>query len=261
MSFDQFKQTKVASRRSAIADLYSTPFDIISDKTTQRFMILATPRSGSTLLAVHLAKTGLLGLPLEYLNLDHLRFKGIKTERQVTEFLDELERRRTTPNGVFGVKLFSHFAKQIEEEMPLLFNHLFKSYHVIHVLRRDRVAQAISDVRARQTGRWFSDQEEAKEPEYSYQAIKSAVRRIRNNERWCRDTLEDLGINPVIVHYEDFVQNPSNILQAIKNRIAGMVLEGAEVTKLPNLSIQRDEISEQWKLRFKADRAESSAER
>jgi hypothetical protein len=71
----------------------------------QRYVILFTPRSGSSWLTQLLSSTQRLGLPEEYINPDFVfdvaRFLNAKTSGQL---LDALLRRRKTENGIFGIE-------------------------------------------------------------------------------------------------------------------------------------------------------------
>ncbi|MBV9278904.1 MAG: hypothetical protein JOZ41_02370 [Chloroflexi bacterium] len=75
-------------------------------------------------------------------------------------------REGTTPNGIFGVKVMATYV--VEDVLgrlrrlpdraslpaPALLTSVFPNLHYVHMRRRDRVRQAVSWVRAHQTGIW-----------------------------------------------------------------------------------------------------------
>lgn len=93
------------------------------------YLIVGNPRSGTTYLASALAATGVLGLPYEYFwdlgrpeRLDAIqRALGAKgaEDSEYVERINDVFRRGTTPNGVFGAKLFWPDAHQLAERRDL----------------------------------------------------------------------------------------------------------------------------------------------
>jgi LPS sulfotransferase NodH len=78
----------------------------------RNYLILSTPRSGSTLLGFLLVGCGMMGVPHEYLHATaHMPaiakrwgIVGANGAIDVTEYFKILRRRRTTPNGFFWVE-------------------------------------------------------------------------------------------------------------------------------------------------------------
>src|SRR5262249_15586129 len=83
-----------------------------------KYLICSTPRSGSTLLSTGLASTGRAGRPLEYLSQPYgVVFKERNGRLLLPEYWRFLVTRRTTPNGVFGMKMhFDQFANNLGGE-------------------------------------------------------------------------------------------------------------------------------------------------
>lgn len=128
-----------------------------------RYLLCSTARCGSNLVSDMLQQTGLAGDPMEYLNprymAGYLRSKGWAPTSGVhlTEYLAEMERRRSTPNGYFGLKAhFEHlqgiYKDRLEQAVPFL--QRFDS--IILLRRRDKIAQAVSLHKARVTQIWSS---------------------------------------------------------------------------------------------------------
>jgi LPS sulfotransferase NodH len=75
------------------------------------YAICCEPRSGSVYLCQLLASTGVLGNPTEYFNADTLRARGVADYPADKEGqLAQIPRLGATPNGVYGVKVFSRDA-------------------------------------------------------------------------------------------------------------------------------------------------------
>ena len=72
------------------------------------YIVCALPRSGSSLLCDILAATELAGAPTEYFD-DNQRTvfaRHWNVARDAREYLDAMIARKTSPNGVFGLKAF-----------------------------------------------------------------------------------------------------------------------------------------------------------
>ncbi len=133
------------------------------------YLMLATPRSGSTLLGQGLQATGLAGEPREFFG--HKLAFWMERWRTPTlpAYAARLVRARATPNGVFGAKLLYRQLLHLETlarqdpdlaELPLadVLARLFPNLHLIWITRDDKIRQAISWHKARQTGVWGQDQ-------------------------------------------------------------------------------------------------------
>ena len=87
----------------------------------------------------------------------------------------------TTPNGVFGAKVMWTHREDYERRMAGV--ELPRLRHV-QMVRRDKVAQAVSLWTAVQTLRWRDEGEgdEGPEPVYSFAAIRHLARELREQE-------------------------------------------------------------------------------
>lgn len=96
----------------------------------------------------------LLGAPLEYFNLDdRVHVEGSSGEG-LHDYVRDLHRRRTTPSGVFGSKLFTADIRAIFEREPEALP-LIQADKVIRLRRRRKVEQAISYSMARRSREWI----------------------------------------------------------------------------------------------------------
>ena len=120
------------------------------------YMVCSIPRSGSSLLCELLCATGRAGAPTEFF--DATLMKEFSTAWQVESFeqyLDALLRKKTSPNGVFGVKV--HYGQFIDAFGDADVTGLFPNLRFIYIRRQDHVRQAVSYARAEQTGQWAAD--------------------------------------------------------------------------------------------------------
>jgi trehalose 2-sulfotransferase len=129
-----------------------------------RYCILSSQRSGSTLLARMLFQTRLAGDPLEFFNLRLLRLAQVQTGNQSLtpiEFARLMELRRTSPNGVFGMKIhYEQMLRAFQSSVPnqKMIEFLRNQHHLFWMRRRDRISQAISLAVATQTNSWSSEE-------------------------------------------------------------------------------------------------------
>ena len=185
-----------------------------------------TSRSGSALLCVALASTGVAGQPEEYFHpgatatLGKPAWREDWQTRDFESILREPMRYGTTPNGVFGSKLLLEESIDIGDRLRRLsgnhdpntarvFANTFPEPRYLWITRRDKVRQAISLFRAKQSGEWIRKVEStpaATNLVFSYRLIDGLLRHIVQTEAaWARFFI-DSGIVPHTVVYEDLVQ-------------------------------------------------------
>lgn len=182
---------------------------------TLRYCIASTPRSGSTLLSRTLHATGRAGVPMEYLSpalLSAWRRLNPASRQELRSYVADLEGRRTTENGVFGLKL--HWAQlhnlAAASRAPIAgVEQAVLGAHTKFILirRRDKLSQAISLHIANQTRVYHSDQREFRdcEPVFDSQAISAHVARIFSEEADWRAYLDQRDAERIEVCYEELV--------------------------------------------------------
>lgn len=155
------------------------------EKPSKVLVIASTGRCGSHMLGHALYETGKFGFPLEYANPDNLsewkRRLGIDDVREV---LAEIQRRRTSPNGVFGIKIHYLHIQELGGFDGL--TALFPEARYVLLSRKDVLRQAVSLALAIQTGVWIAGQKPFNEnPEYDHAQIDKCLRdTIRDNASW-----------------------------------------------------------------------------
>ena len=144
------------------------------------YIICTAPRTGSTLLAEALKVTGRAGRPAEYFDIHAhneqywIRTLGIRND---AEYIEKVVEAGTTSNGVFGLKVHFHQLRAVHAKLlaaaqsqkvngpamsvEALLRARFGEPRYIWLMRRNKVAEAISYYRAAKTGLWRSLSAEA----------------------------------------------------------------------------------------------------
>lgn len=249
--------TKGENGAPSVSALYSQAFNFprgAADRPGQNYLIATAPRTGSTLLSIHLFKHVGFGLPLEYLNIDRLDVRLASTgTRSVGEYWDHiLSHRRDDVSGVFGMKCFANQATFIQLKWPELFETFFLQARVVRLLRRDVLAQAVSLARAFQTSRWFSDQRESRPPVYDRDEITKALHHIQRQNAWWDDLLGRHAVTPLTLYYEDFADAPETAVAATSS-LVGIDRLVPRVCRTPDIRTQSDAINLAWVQRYASE--------
>lgn len=189
-----------------------------SNQVKVRYSILSSPRSGSTLLARALYKTGLAGDPHEYLNPSAIaayQANCNSTQVNITDYLKDIEARRTSANGYFGIKThYFHLArlgKSKDSAFQLVKNFLASQNKLIFISRRNKIAQSVSYYIAQQSGRWTSEHERyLKNNDDSHfifdpLALSRCLQRIIDDDESWRNALYLSGKPYLEIIFEDFI--------------------------------------------------------
>jgi LPS sulfotransferase NodH len=234
-------------------------------KTPARsYLICSTPRCGSTLLGADLADAK-LGVPAEYFNAVFRQPLATRwgCDESFEPFLRALHVNRTSPSGLFGLKVHWFQLRELRIEMaggkvepsnpyrvdagflePVLPNCRF-----IHVVRRDVVAQAVSLYIAWKTQDWMraaGEGPEAPVPPYDYGAIDRARRLIESEEVGWDRFFRHNRIDPLVLVYEDFVQDRAGTMRRIAEFVGEPVPSDAQLPREPWLAVQRTEVNREY---------------
>lgn len=198
--------------------------------SNKRYVIAATARSGSSLLADYLRQTSVLGNPSEVLNKGTMKFKNtVRNIRNKRLGLpvpkDQLERMRCIINSenpetmdVFGVKILaSQFFGRSGAERDEIDSRLMSTHRFIFLKRKDKAKQAISHSIAAQTGSWSTKQSPSStaEPSYSfYDIIQSMYEAIGHEKMWEAYFAKN-RIKPLRVSYEELIEDKQRVIKSI----------------------------------------------
>jgi LPS sulfotransferase NodH len=237
---------------------YEKKFDFPERSEPPRllYMLASVPRSGSTFLSHLLWRSGSLGAPLEYLNFlpgspYHLAHGA--PDRQVELWRSALHR-RTSPNGVFGIKCFSAQLRELQQSNPALLLEVMAALlpangpaYVVRLKRRDPVAHAISYARAALSGVWHKVQESptAAEVEFSAKAVDHARRLLDQQETDWDHLFAEIGVEPLVLWHEDVIAQPAEAVQAVADFL-GVPLDPAAAVAVPEIEKQADRDSRRW---------------
>ena len=214
--------------------------------------------------------SGLAGWPEEYFWRDDEPFWSEQWNVSTyADYLDKAIEQGSTSNGVFGAKVmmgggyFEHFVSNLAQlpeykdgdmSVPELVSRTFPNLHYVWVTRRNKVRQAVSWLKAIQTGIWAWTEDEPpaleREPEFKFEAIDHLVQEIVMREASWQEYFAAGGIGPSVVVYE-------NLIPAYEET-AMRVLEYLGIPVHPDLVFgerkmrkQADEVSEEWVMRYR----------
>ena len=243
---------------------YEAEFDFPPFLGTPRrtYLLASVPRSGSTYVSHLLWQTGCLGAPLEYCNFDPAGPYGraSRSPAEQQRLWRAVLARRTSPNGVFGLKGFPVQFEALQQDNPALLVEVMRTAlpsrehgRVILLHRRDRTAHAISYARAILSGIWRAEQERGGrvEPDYSRIAVERAERMIESQEGAWRAMLADLQIAPLELWYEDVLADPPATIKAVVDYLSVEIDPGAAV-KVPPIERQSQHGALAWARRHKS---------
>jgi LPS sulfotransferase NodH len=229
----------------------SPEFDCEPAEHTSTLVIASTGRSGSHMLGRTLRQTGVFGFPLEYLHRDNFRQWGrITGQTRPLEILRAIIRRRTSPNGVFGIKL--HYSQLVGfGDTATLLGTLVNPFFV-HLTRGDVVAQAVSYSIAVQTGQWASEQQ-PRSPDATYNAalINRCLREILADNAGWQHFLAASGFDWMPLQFEVVSADPVASILRISE------LSGVELPQVVPIELatrkQGGSLNAEWAERFRRE--------
>jgi LPS sulfotransferase NodH len=227
------------------------------------YIVAATYRSGSSLLCDALEATGLAGAPKEFF---HPLNEPPAALEKYLEFVRGTIRDASTPNGVFGVKLLWHHVAYLRDKTRgfpefrgegfsafQTISTLFGNPRYVHIARRDKLAQAISLARARQTGVFHRfDEESARpiaEPVFDVRTIEWYLHKSRLDDLAWRAFFDSHGVTPFVVEYETFLTRREETIREILDFLGIPVLGELRLPE-PRLKRTSDGLNAEWRRRF-----------
>jgi LPS sulfotransferase NodH len=248
-------------------------------KRFNSYIICTTTRSGSTLLCNLLSKTGVAGKPESYFH--QLAVSSWAKALDVPPQADgnELELLRTVfrvvrRNGsagtdIFGLRLMRKSFDFLMTQLDLLYPNLtsdtarfeaaFGCTHYVHLTREDKVAQAVSLIKATQTGLWHMAPDgtelERNAPPQSLRYNGARIARYvagltvydEDWERW----FENQQLAPVRVTYENLSNDLTGTLSKLLARLG--LNRAAANGIVPNIARLADETNQNWAKRYRAE--------
>ncbi|MFP6872729.1 MAG: Stf0 family sulfotransferase [Verrucomicrobiales bacterium] len=231
------------------------------------YLVCATHRSGSNLLCQALWHTQLCGFPQEFFS--PTRAQKIAAEygldadpdSDYAGYVAELVKKRVTLNGVFGGKImWSHLepfimaTRRDSQGVVELFAGMFPNIRYLWIRRDDKLRQAISMWKAKQTKVYNSLQlEETKQPAgvpaYDFKEIGSIKQRFEDEDAAWENFFASNDIVPIEIHYEDFAGNHEERTLDIIKKLGVDVGKDFAVKPLTYRQLA-DATNEQWRERY-----------
>jgi trehalose 2-sulfotransferase len=248
------------------------------------YIICTTPRSGSTLLCTLLASTRKTGNPDSfYHRLEFMRRWaeewGLRDadSSSVNDFdnayLAAAIKAGKAGTEIFGLRIQQKYLGLLSRTLDRIYPGLPSDVHrfrrafgeilYLHLARTDKVAQAVSLVKAEQSGLWhqnvdgteFERLAAPQEPHYDFAAIHQQVIALEQaDDAWAK-WFDCHQISPIHLSYEAFVDHPSETLIHICRALGTDSLE-AETIK-PGLAKLSDAVNLEWIRRYKRDLIET----
>ncbi|GEM_PF-2447979 len=232
-----------------------------------QYLICTTPRAGSNLLFSLLENAGIASRgPAEKMNqrrVNDVEAKRGWNETDLSEFIKEIFDSSVTSSGVAGFKVHR---RQIEHLVGILNNtnryrglsawniksYFPSSLKYIYLVRKDRVSQAVSYVRATQTGIWEIRKGEGKKISgalyFDFERIFDAIIQFQKWEKGWEEFFRKNNIIPLKIEYEELIKDHRGTLVRILEYLGVSVPEPLVVEV--GLEQQSDLLSEEWARRY-----------
>jgi trehalose 2-sulfotransferase len=244
----------------------------------QSYIICSTPRSGSTLLCSLLESAG-CGRPNSYFRRqsipDFARDFGVPSDGDLhshafrRSYLEAVMAAGKAGTDIFGLRVMFETLDELSvlldelfpglETTPARFEKAFGRLLYVYLSREDKVAQAISLLKARQTGLWHiaSDGSELERtapyqpPTYDPAKIRTLVNELTHQDGGWREWFVMHKIEPVRLTYDSLSREPQGGLRTVLSGL-GMDTSLAS-TIMPHTAKLADEQSENWISRFETE--------
>ena len=243
------------------------------------YFICTSPRSGSTLLCGLLGATGVAGRPRSHfhepsldgwLDAYGLAGRAFRTQPEALRAVFDAARNcGTGGTNLFGLRMqqgsFPYFTEQVAVLRPGLRSDAagieaeFGPTLFVHLTRPDKLDQAISRVRAEQTGLWHRNADGSElerlsppaEPHYDPGAIARHRDDLAAQDAAWTAWFEDEGIDPLRIRYDDLAGDPRGTLARVLTAL-GFDPETAGSVQPPTAKLA-DTVSRDWRRRFEAE--------
>lgn len=240
----------------------------------RNLVILSTQRSGSTMVCDDFAGTNVLGRPSEYF-IKVIENINNSSKEELKKSIETALDKGRTENGVISIKVMANQINSIGkaiynselceiEDNSACFYEFFKDFVFARVKRKDKIAQAVSRVMAKQTdvyhavdkvdgvegmiGKFINNQRDETKVIYDFNEINSELSKIKQEEEFIDQFLNKYSIPYIDIQYEDAVQNRSYVI-SIANKMGVNNVNLLE-RRLKRVSGKK---SEEWVERFKKE--------
>lgn len=242
------------------------------------YIICATPRTGSTLLCDLLTSTGVAGAPDSFFMRDvdpHWAGvwglpdrAGMSDRDHADAYLRAVIRAGRGGTGIFGLRLMRENLDDVTGLIGLVHPGLqtdrdrlraaFGEVLFLHLAREDKLAQAVSLVKAEQTGLWHvaPDGTELerlappKAPEYDIDRIAARLAEFEAYDAAWTTWFDAQGIIPLRIGYETMSVDPA---QTVHRICTALGVDAPAQPLTPGVARLSDAVSAEWMARYRAE--------
>lgn len=208
----------------------------------ESYVICTAPRSGSTLLCLMLAGTGVAGAPQSWFHAPSVarwaETLGVEVDPDGDTFAQlaeifEAARAAGSAGGLFGLRLqapsLDFFRTQLRLLHPEAGNDVariearFGATRFLYLHRADKLDQAISRLMAQQTGLWHQAADgrdierrgAAGVPVYDADALRAEIAELEALDRLWEDWFAAEGLRPLRIDYDALAGDPRGVLREV----------------------------------------------
>jgi trehalose 2-sulfotransferase len=244
------------------------------------YIICPTPRSGSTLLCNLLASTMRTGNPNSYYHRAaimadwaqewKLPDRGTMAEKDFDiAYLQAAIRAGRGETKIFGLRLMREYLEALLALLDRIYPGLlsdverlkcaFGNVLYIHLTRESKLAQAVSLIKAQQSGLWhmapdgteIERRAAPREPKYDFKLIQQELITLEAYDAAWNEWFAQQQVTPLRVQYEILSEYPARTLIQICEAL-GVAAPTAEAV-IPRVAKLADEVSLDWMRCFHAD--------
>lgn len=236
------------------------------------------PRSGSSLVARALTAGGhsgrcdemlnvqlLFGLPRQHghralwlrlvmsrwvhrLLARRVKYRTKVSRTLILRYLDLYTGWAVSDDGVLAVKQFWHLYAQNMLEHGLDMGHWGAPVTWVRLVRSDRLAQAVSHVRAEQNQQWTLHHQRRGADVFDEYRITEMLHWIEENERGWDDYFASTGAPHLLIDYRELDEEYESTVRRIFDHVGF----GGRPVPPPQLERQRDAVTDEWIERYRS---------
>lgn len=243
------------------------------------YVICGTPRSGSTLLCSMLTETRVAGRPHSYFRQQDIaewaQEWGVEPARGPDDvqfdkdYVAAMRRIGTDETGIFGLRLMwvsvPEASRRLDNiaggkaDVTARLEETFGPTLYIHLSRLDKVAQAVSLIRAQQSGLWHRNsdgtvlegEEKPRPIAYDGDQIGQIVRELEEDDACWADFFKSRAIEPLRLTYETMSADPQLALSKALSAL-GRDAELAKTIRAGTAKLA-DATSSEWVAKYRRE--------
>ncbi|MGV8985116.1 MAG: Stf0 family sulfotransferase [Cypionkella sp.] len=227
------------------------------------YILCTSPRSGSTLLCRLLRSSGVAGWPESWFRAEDMAdyaqdwgIAGADGQYDWSDYLTAAIRAGQAGTPVMGLRLMWPTMMQVTARLNRPLTKAFGPLRYIHLERCDRVAQAVSRLKAVVSGTWHLGFEEAEFPRlvsYDFDRIKTFRDEATSDNAQWRQWFAQNGIVPLHLTYEALAADPVAVAAQVLDFVGVSLPRGHGLQT--STTRMADAVSADWAARFRREEA------